>query len=188
MKIPINLASQPFQRVRAMMLAFVAVSVALAGTLTALLFLILAGRAQMKDVRRDIARLNVELRQAQADQMRLTAVVKKPENSEVLERSVFINSLIYRKAISWTRIFSDLEKTLPYNVKVMQVRPTLNAGNQLALDMSLASDNADAMVQALKALEDSPLFGELLSHSMQPPTQSEPLYRYRVTVNYAQKL
>ena len=85
-------------------------------------------------------------------------------------------------------LFRTWSKTLPYNVKVMQIRPTLDAGNQVALDMSLASANADAMVQALVALENSPLFGELLSHSMQPPTQSEPLYRYRVTVNYAQKL
>jgi Tfp pilus assembly protein PilN len=188
MKIPINLASQPFHRVRAMLLASIAVSLALAGTLAALIFLILADRAQMADVRHDINRLNGELRQAQAEQVRITSVVKKPENSELLERSVFINALIYRKGISWTRIFSDLEKTLPYNVKVAQIRPTLNSHNGVALDMSLAADNSDAMVQALVALENSPLFGELLSHSMQTPTQSEPLYRYRITVNYAQKL
>ncbi len=188
MKIPINLASQPFQRVRAMLLASIAVSLALAGTLAALVFLIFADRAQMADVRHDIAQLNRDLRQAQSEQVRLTTVVKKPENSEVLERSVFINTLIYRKGISWTRIFSDLEKTLPYNVKVVQIRPTLNSRNDVALDMVLAADNSDAMVQALLALEDSPLFGEVLSHSSQPPTQSDPLLRYRVTVNYAQKL
>jgi Tfp pilus assembly protein PilN len=114
--------------------------------------------------------------------------VQRPENSELLERSVFINALIYRKGVSWTRIFSDLEKTLPYNVKVAQIRPTLNAGNRVALDMSLASDNSDAMVKALTALESSDLFGEVFTHAMQPPTQSEPLFRYRITVNYAQKL
>jgi Tfp pilus assembly protein PilN len=188
MKIPINLASQPFQRVRAMLVASIAVSVALAGTLVALVFLILADRAQMADVRYDINRLNGALREAQAEQARITGVVVKPENSELLERSVFINSLIYRKGISWTRIFSDLERTLPYNVKVAQIRPMLNSRNGVALDMFLASESSDAMVQALVALENSPLFGELISHSMQTPNQSEPLYRYRVTVNYAQKL
>ncbi len=187
MKIPINLASQPFQRVRAMLLASIAVSLALAGTLVALILLIMADRAQMADVRHDIQRLNRELRQAQADQVRLTAVVNKPENSEVLERSVFINTLIYRKGISWTRIFSDLEKTLPYNVKVLQIRPTLNSRNEVALDMVLASDNSDAMLKAMQELENSPLFGELLSPSTQTPTQSDPLYRYRITVTYAQK-
>ncbi len=188
MKIPINLASQPFQRVRAMLLASIGVSVALAGTLIALILLIMADRAQMADVRHDIDRLNRELRQAQSEQVQLTTVVNKPENSEVLERSVFINTLIYRKGISWTRIFSDLEKTLPYNVKVQQVRPTLTSRNQVALDMVLASDNPDGVIKAMQELENSPLFGELLSHTAQPPTQSDPLYRYRITVNYAQKL
>jgi hypothetical protein len=188
MKIPINLASQPFQRVRAMLLASIGVSIALAGTLIALTFLIMADRAQMADVRHDIDRLNRELRAAQIEQVQLAAVVKKPENSEVLERSVFINTLIYRKGISWTRIFSDLEKTLPYNVKVVQIRPTLSSRNEVALDMVVASDNSNAILQALTELEKSALFGEVFVHSMQPPNQSEPLFRYRITVNYAQKL
>ena len=127
MKIPINLASQPFQRVRAMLVASVAVSLLLVVTLGALVSLIMADRAQVADVRRDIARLNRRIRQAQAEQARLAAVLTKPENAEVLERSVFINTLLYRKGISWTRIFSDLEKTVPYNVKIVQIRPTLDA-------------------------------------------------------------
>ena len=55
MKIPINLASQPFRRVRAMLLASMAVSLLLVGTLGALVSLILADRAQVADVRPDMA-------------------------------------------------------------------------------------------------------------------------------------
>jgi hypothetical protein len=40
----------------------------------------------------------------------------------------------------------------------------------------------------LKRLEDSPQFGNTNIHSTQPPSPSEPLVRYRVTVNYAQAL
>ncbi len=36
----------------------------------------------------------------------------QPENASVLYRSLMFNSLIQRKAISWTRIFSDLETVL----------------------------------------------------------------------------
>ena len=48
-----------------------------------------------------------------AEQAQLDAVLRKPENAEVLERSVFLNALLVRKGISWTRIFADLEKVLP---------------------------------------------------------------------------
>jgi hypothetical protein len=37
-------------------------------------------------------------------------------------------------------------------------------------------------------MEGSDLFGSLTPVSYSPPTQAEPLYRYRFTVNYAQKL
>lgn len=188
MKIPINLASQPFRRVRAMLLASVAVSLLLTGTLAALVSLILAQRAQMAGVRHDVDRIGRRIQQAGAEQTELAAVLAKPENAEVLERSVFINTLLYRKGISWTRIFSDLERTLPYNVKILQIRPSLDAGNRVLLDMTLASESAAAAVQALKALENSPLFGEVFPSQNQPPTQTDPLYRYGVTVIYAQRL
>jgi type IV pilus assembly protein PilN len=188
MKIPINLASQPFRRVRAMLLASVAVSLLLVGTLAAVVSLILAERAQMADVRHDVNRLNGRIREAGAEQAKLAAVLNKPENAEVLERSVFINTLLYRKGISWTRIFSDLEKTLPYNVKVLQIRPTLDDRNQVLLDMTLASESAAAAIQAEMALEKSPLFGEVFSPTSTPPTQADPLYKFRVTVNYASQL
>ena len=41
----------------------------------------------------------------------------------MLERSVFLNALLYRKGISWTRIFADLEKVVPHNVRIMSDPP-----------------------------------------------------------------
>ena len=37
-------------------------------------------------------------------------------------------------------------------------------------------------------LEASPQFGATQVNNWLPPSQTEPLYRYRVSVNYAQKL
>ena len=188
MKIPINLASQPFRRDRAMLAASMAVSLVLVATLGALISLIMADRAQLADVRSDVDGLNRQIRAATAEQERLDAVLRKPENAEVLETSVLLNSLLYRKGISWTRIFSDLEKTVPYNVKVLAIRPSVNSANQVMLDMTVGADSAEPVIQLYKALEESPLFGSVMEHSSLPPTQSDPLYRYRITVIYAQKL
>jgi type IV pilus assembly protein PilN len=188
MKIPINLASQPFRRDRAMLAASVAVSLMLVGTLGALISLIVADRALLADVRSDVDGLNRQIRAATAEQERLDAVLRKPENAEVLERSIFLNALLYRKGISWTRIFADLEKIVPYNVKVLAIRPSVNSDNQVMLDMTLGADSPEPVIQLYKALEESQLFGSVMEHSALPPTQSDPLYRYRMTVIYAQKL
>jgi Tfp pilus assembly protein PilN len=187
MKIPINLASQPFRRDRALLAASIAVSVLLVFTLGVLTSLALADRSQMKDVRGEIARLNARIRRTSAAQTQLDAILRKPENAEVLERSVFINELLLRKGISWTRIFADLEKVLPYNVRIIQIHPNIDARNHVVLDMQVGSESPEPVIEFLKALQQPP-FGRPDPKVQQAPTQAEPLFRYRVSVDYAQKL
>ena len=61
--------------------------------------------------------MNAQLRSARAEQAKLNATLAKAENAEVLERSLFLNTLIDRKAISWTKILAILKKVMPYNVR-----------------------------------------------------------------------
>jgi Tfp pilus assembly protein PilN len=188
MKIPINLASQPFRRDRAMVAASIAVCVLLVATLGALVSLILLDRAQLADVRNDLNRLNRQIRTVNAEQAKLDAVLRRPENTEVLERSVLLNQILYRKGISWTKILEDLGTTLPYNVQIINIRPFVNKDDKVTLDMQVASQTQGAIIDFLKALESSPLFEEASAPTVQAPTQTEPLFRSRVMVNYAQKL
>jgi Tfp pilus assembly protein PilN len=188
MRIPINLASQPFRRDRAMIAASVAVSLLLVATLGALISLILLDRSQTAEVRGELDRLNREIHQVSAEQAKLDGVLRRPENTEVLERSVLLNQILYRKGISWTKILEDLGTTLPYNVQVMNIRPFVNKDNRITLDMQVAAQMQGAIVDFLKALESSPLFQDASAPSCQAPTQTEPLFRCRVQVNYAQKL
>jgi type IV pilus assembly protein PilN len=188
MKIPINLASEPFRRDRAMVAASIAVSVLLVVTLAGLISLVLVDRAQVADVRHDIDQLNRQIHQVTAQQAGFDAVLRKPENTVVLERSVLLNELLYRKGISWTKILADLGNTLPYNARIMTIRPFVNKENKVTLDMQVGSENQAAVIEFLKALESSPLFDAPLVPSSVAPTQSEPLFRSRVLVNYAQRL
>ena len=54
--------------------------------------------------------------------------------------------------------------------------------------MNVGSESPEPIIDLLKALETSPLFGSAYLHNSQPPSQADPLYRYRVSVNYAQTL
>ena len=188
MKIPINLASQPFRRDRPMIVASLAVCLLLMGTLGVLISLVLADRAQSSDLRHEVAQLQSAIRQNTAEQAKFDAVLRQPENAEVLERSVFLNALLYRKGISWTRIFADLEKVVPYNVRIMAIRPSVVGPNQVMLDMTIGAEAPAPVIELLKNLEGSPRFGAVYSHSLLPPTQTDKLYRCRVSVNYAQSL
>jgi len=188
MKISINLASQPFRRDRAMLVASVAVSVLLVGTLGALISLATTDRTQLVDLRAEVDRMKSQLRARTQQQQSLDGVLRQPQNAEVLERSVFLNTLLYRKGLSWTRILADLEKTMPAKVRVLNIRPYVTGKNQVTLDMLVGAESAEPVIDLYKALEGSDLFGAVTPQSVLPPSQSEPLYRYRFTVNYAQKL
>lgn len=188
MKVPINLASQPFRRDRAMFAASAVVSLVLCATLGYLVYLALLDRAQLGGLRHDIAHLHRQIASLSTEQSRFDGVLRKPENATVLERSVFLNYLIYHKAISWSRIFADLERTIPYNVKILSLRPSINAQNQVVLDINAGAESAGALYGYLKSLEGSNVFSSLSAKNVQPPTQAEPLWRCHATVNYAQKL
>jgi hypothetical protein len=188
MKIPVNLSSEPFRRDRPMVVGTVAVSLMLVILLGIFTSLAIGERNRARETRQAIAKITQQLRTMSNEQNQLEAVLRKPEDAEVLDRSVFVNTLIQRKGISWTRIFSDLEKVMPHDVRLVSVRPQLNGPNDLFLEMDLGAPSPDSVVNFLMQLESSPLFGSTTIRSSRPPSQTDPLYRYTVSVSYAQKL
>ena len=188
MKFSINLATQPFHKDRPILFASAAVAALMVCSLILLTSLAVVDRQRSADTRAVIARLDRQIGQAATEQARLDEVLRRPENAEVLERSLFLNSLLYRKGISWTRLFSDLEKILPPNVRIIQIRPQVALESQVYLEMVVAAQTPGPMFEMVRDLESSQVFGETNVYSFMPPSQSEPLYRCRVSVNYAQKL
>jgi len=188
MRVNINLASEPFRQRRPLLVVSAAAAAVLGAMLVLLVYLGFEQRARLAEARQTAARLEVEARALAAEQSRLEAVLRRPENAEVLEHSLFYNSLLYRKGISWTRLFDDLEQVMPYNVRLISVRPQVNPRNQVLLDMVVGADSGEPVLDLLRRLESSPRFGETYVHNRLPPSQSEPLLRYRISVKYEQQL
>jgi Tfp pilus assembly protein PilN len=189
MRVPINLASEPFRKDRPILVASGICAVLLIALLAILISLVTGERARAKETRIAVAQLNAQIKNVAAEEIKLDAFLRQPANAAVLERSLLLNQLLERKSISWTKIFSDIESVLPPNVKIISVRlPQINSQNEVLLDMVVGAKEPESVILFLKKLEESALFGPVQGHSSLPPSQNEPLYRYRVTVNYAQKL
>jgi len=189
LRIPINLATEPFRRDRPMLAGAAAIATLLSLLLIFQVFTIVSEHRQAADIRVAIVRENAQIRVIAAQQDKLNATLRKPENAEVLERSLFLNTLIDRKAISWTKIFADLEKIMPYNVRLVSVRlPAVNSSNQVLLDMVVGAKDVAPILDLLKHLEGAPQFGPYSVQTSTPPSQTDPFYRYHVMVSYAQRL
>lgn len=188
LRIPINLATQPFRRNRALVVAGTATALLLVAVFALLINIILNQRDAARESRELMAQVEAQLKAVNLEHARLEAQLHQPANSAVLDRGVFLNSLLVRKGVSWTRLFEDLANVFPGNVRLVAVRPYISGENVIQLDMVVGSQTPEPVIDLLKRLENSPLFGATSLLSSQPPAQNEPLYRYRLSVSYAQKL
>ncbi len=190
----INLASEPFRRERAKSAALAMICAGLTCSLLLLIVLILHERAQAADLRRGIEGSRAELHRLQSQESQYSSFVSKPANADVFATSVLLNELIARRGVSWTRVFKDLATVMPADVRLVGVRlPQVAAEqgtgiNRVQLDMIVGTDRPQAVNDLLSRLGKSSLFGPAQVMTQTPPTQNDPLYKYRVMVAYAQKL
>jgi type IV pilus assembly protein PilN len=184
----INLATEPFRRDRLVIVASSVVAGVLVVLLAALISIALNDRRSMEASLSNLDSLNRQLAAVHAQQAKLDAQLRQPGNADVLERSQFINALLYRKGISWTKLFADLEKVVPPNVRIISVRPQVDSQDQIYLDMVVGSESQPPVINLLTKFEASDLFGRTAVYGILPPSQTDPLFRYRLSVSYAQKL
>jgi len=190
----INLASDPFRRERADTATFVAVCGLLLCSLFLLCGMVLHARSQASDIRRQIAGGETNLDGLRHKQNQYTAVLARPENGGTFANSVFLNQVIARRGVSWTRVFQDLGTVMPANVRLLAIRlPQVDSedekgANRVQLDMIVGTTQPEAVIGLFKNLQKSGLFGAASMVSQTPPAQNDPLFKYRVTVPYDQQL
>jgi type IV pilus assembly protein PilN len=155
MRLDINLANQPYQDAREFWLRW---GTALAAACILSLALLVSTVSGWSNARRDRATL-AELRQkiAQRDQLRAQAedFLNRPENRTTRDESQIINSLIERKAFSWTRLLEDMEKVMPPGVHLVSIQPKLDDENQLAVKMIVAGSSRDRAIELAHRMEES---------------------------------
>jgi Tfp pilus assembly protein PilN len=190
----INVASDPFRRERATNALYGLACVALFCLLIVMTTLFFRSRVKASSIHGEIAKEGQTLQTLQSEQRGYSAVLSRPRNADIFSRSVFLNELIARRAVSWTLVFRDLETVMPGNMRLETIRlpqaPAQQIGgvNHVQLDMTVGTDNPETVIQFLKNLIASNLFGAASVVSQTPPTQNDPLFKYRVSVSYAQKL
>ena len=186
--IPVNLSTERFKQDRMLIVVLSAAAALLFILLGIQTRAIVRERAAARNDREALARLDDQLQKLNGDYTRLAAQLRRPANTVVIDRSAFLNVLLQRKGISWTRMFADLEEVFPPDVRLVAIRPYLTGENQVQLEMVVGSASPEQLIKLMQKLEGSPVFGATSVLHTDPPSQNEPLYRYRLSVSYAKKL
>jgi len=158
MRLDINLATQPYEDSRRFWFRWGGALAALGIVTLGLLYITLFGwiraqkdRALMQQYEQQIAARDKEKADAQA-------LLNLPQNSSTRDRSQFLNDLFYRKALSWTAVFEDLERVMPPGLHVVSIHPELAPDNQLEIKLVVAGESRDRALELVRKMEGSRRF------------------------------
>ena len=143
MRIDINLATQPYQDSRRFWTQWGTV-LALLGAMTALLaFLAVTGFIRAQADRRQMAALKSQIGAYDVEKSEAIGLLNQPQNREMREQSRFLNELFQRKALSWTRVFEDLERVMPAHLRVLSIHPDLAGDNNVEIKLLVGGDSLE---------------------------------------------
>jgi Tfp pilus assembly protein PilN len=171
MKLRLNLATAPQANNR----PFVVAS-ALGGAVAVIALILLAHAAysewqSQRALRAETAALQERIRAGEIQQQRLAAYFRGAEAKRTLQRSEFLNSLIDQRSFPWTKIFTDLERTLPAGVRVISISPRLDKG-RAEISLQVGAQTGASEVQFLNAMEHSKVFSGLVVQDIKQPQMS----------------
>jgi hypothetical protein len=161
MKFQLNLATAPQANNRPFL-----VGAAAASTLGLVALALLSHAAFLswrasRELRESIGYWGTQIQTDRQNQQQLEAYFNSAEAARVLDRSAFLNSLIDERSFPWTKIFMDLEQSLPPGVRVVSISPRLENGRaEVTLEVGAVSDNGK--IQFLEAMEKSKVFSGMV--------------------------
>jgi hypothetical protein len=160
MRLDINLATHVYEDARRFWLRW-GTGVALLGIVTlGLLGLTISGWFNARLDHQKMNGVRAQIAERDRERMAAEALLNRPENRAMRERSQYLNELITRKAFSWTQAIEGLEKVMPPRVHLVSIQPELNEDNQLSIKMVVAGDSTERAIELVKRMEESKHFRE----------------------------
>jgi type IV pilus assembly protein PilN len=166
MRFNINLASQPYEAARQFRRLMSMVVGALALIAVMLIGYIVYQRVHSRDINRQLSEVRREIAGLNREETQARAILNKPENRDVADQSDFLNQLFARKALSWTRVFTEMERIMPYDLHVASMKPEYTKSNDLMIRIMVATGSRDRAVELVRRMEKS-------NHFRQPEIVAE---------------
>jgi Tfp pilus assembly protein PilN len=88
----------------------------------------------------------------------LEARLDRPEATAKLTEIGFLNHLILRKSLSWTKLFRVLEGIVPENVHFTSLKPDIAPNGSVILSLGVRARSMADIKEFLQRVEKSPLF------------------------------
>jgi hypothetical protein len=184
-ELDLNLSTRPFPAYR---LINVGLSLVLAGLVIVTAWQAI-GFLRFSRMSRALQSTEIEARvEAESLGKRVADVesrLDRPEATAKLNEIGFINHLIARKNLSWTRLFADLEDMVPNNVHLVGLRPEIGTNGVVTLQIELEGRSIADISEFIHRLEKSPVFQNItVSNEQRLESKESTDIDVRLTVVY----
>ncbi len=158
MRLNINLASQPYEAAREFGRRMTMLIAGLGIVALLLVGYIVYQRAHTRSINRQLAQVQQQIDALSHEEAQARVILNKPANRVIADQADFLNELFARKALSWTHIFTEMEKIMPPNLHVVSMKPDYSKTNDLVVHMVVATDSRDRAVELVRHMENSSHF------------------------------
>lgn len=157
-----NLATKPFYNERAVQLGLLATALVLA-LLTAW------NTSEIVQLSRRHAELtarfeqdDAKVREHQKKAQAIRAAIDQAELEAVVTKAAEANTILDQRAFSWTELFNHVESTIPPDVMLLAVRPSIEKG-VISMTFLVIGKEIEAIDTFMERLEETGAFSGMLS-------------------------
>ena len=156
-----NLSTRPFYNERGVhgLLAFTALIVAVVTVLTLTQIVLLTRR--QSSLSKQAAAAETRSAELKARAARTRQAVDAQQMDSISGAAREANVIIGQRLFSWTDLLNRLEKTLPDNVRITSLRPSVEREGEVRVTMTVAAESVDDIEQFMANLEATTAFSDV---------------------------
>jgi hypothetical protein len=159
-----NLATRPFYNERAAHVVIALAAVVVLGITVFNLMRIVSLSRHNTELSTRVGAEQAEARRLTAEAAKIRATMNKDELELVVGAADEANTLIDQRTFSWTRFFNVIESTLPPDVMLSAVRPSIKDG-ATHVSMSVLGRGAEPIDEFMERLEATGAFEQVVPAS-----------------------
>ena len=157
-----NLSTRPFYNVRAVRGAIALLAAVVAGVTLFNAIEIVRLSASQRTVGADAIAAEDEAERLRAQAAQLRAQIDPEELDTVAGAAAEANAIIDQRTFSFTTLLTQLESTLPSNVRIRAVRPRLERDGSVVVVITAESRTFEELDEFVEALEATGSFRDVL--------------------------
>jgi len=113
--------------------------------------------AKKKEAYSKMQNLSAEMKVNKQKINRYESNINAIKTKKFIEKCEYINTIVNKRIFSWTKLFNEFEKILPWSVRMTQVNPDIQKG-VTKIKLEVAAQNLESFLDLLKNLEKSKVF------------------------------